>query len=97
MPIRIDPRSVPSASPAVGKIEVLVIQQDLLDKSSRERQWLPWDRCPEKPQLQQDTEKLADSRRNGVLTPLSSFPRKQESSVFQGFWIPALPPAFAEV
>src|SRR5215472_13688800 len=47
--------------------------------------------------LWQDTKKLADSRRNGVLTPLSAFPRKRESSYFNSFWIPVLLPAFAGV
>ena len=40
--------------------------------------------------LEQGAEKLADNCENGVLTPLSSFPRKRESRDFKGVWIPAL-------
>jgi hypothetical protein len=35
-------------------------------------------------------EKLANSWKNGVTIPLSSFPRKRESGQFKGLWIPAL-------
>jgi hypothetical protein len=39
---------------------------------------------------QQAAEELIDSSKDGVPTPLSSFPQEQESSYFKGLWTPAL-------